>query len=48
MSQIGLSEGAAAVAPALASWLAGVGLGTTRIVADAAAPKDMIRIIAAS
>ena len=48
MSQIGLSEGAAAVAPALASWLAGVGLVTVRINAADAAAKDMIRIIAAS
>jgi two-component system response regulator FlrC len=48
MSQIGLSEGAAAVAPALASWLAGVGLPTVRINSVDAAPKDMIRIIAAS
>jgi len=48
MSQIGLSEGAAAVAPALASWLAGVGLATVRIDAVDAAAKDMIRIIAAS
>jgi len=48
MSQIGLSEGAAAVAPALASWLAGVGLATVRITAADAAPKDMIRIIALS
>ena len=48
MSQIGLSEGAAAVAPALASWLAGVGLPTVRISASDTAPKDMIRIIAAA
>ena len=48
MSQIGLSEGAAAVAPALASWLAGVGLATVRITVAEAAPKDMIRIIAVS
>lgn len=48
MSQIGLSEGAAAGDPALASWLAGVGLPTVRIQAAEAAPKDMIRIIAAS
>jgi two-component system response regulator FlrC len=48
MAQIGLSEGAAGLDPALASWLAGVGLAATRIDAAAAAPKDMIRIIAAS
>jgi len=48
MSQIGLSEGAAAVAPALAAWLAGVGLATVRINAVDAAAKDMIRIIAVS
>ena len=48
MSQIGLSEDAAGVAPALASWLAGVGLPTVRINAADAAPKDMIRIIAVS
>src|SRR3954449_8488806 len=48
MTHVGLSEGAAAVDPALASWLAGVGLAAMRIDAAAAAPKDMIRIIAAS
>ena len=48
MSQIGLSEGAAGIAPALASWLAGVGLPTLRLNAADAAPKDMIRIIAVS
>ena len=48
MTQIGLSEGAAASDPALASWLAGVGLATVRIAAGDAAPKDMIRIIAVS
>ena len=48
MTQIGLSEGAAAGDPALASWLAGVGLATSRIAAADAAPKNMIRIIAAA
>jgi len=48
MIQIGLSEGAAAADPALASWLASVGLQTARISAAEPAPKDMIRIIAAS
>ena len=48
MIQIGLSEGAAAADPALASWLASVGLQTVRITAAEPAPKDMIRIIAAS
>ena len=48
MTQIGLSEGAAAIDPALASWLAGVGLPAVRIAAGDAAPKDMIRIIAVS
>jgi two-component system response regulator FlrC len=48
MIQIGLSEGAAAGDPALVSWLAGVGLPTIRISATDAAPKGMIRIIAAT
>ena len=48
MSQICLSEGAAGIAPALASWLAGVGLPTLRLNAADPAPKDMIRIIAVS
>ena len=48
MTQIGLSEGAATVDPALASWLAGVGLPAIRINAADAAPKEMIRIIAVS
>jgi two-component system response regulator FlrC len=48
MTQIGLSEGAVAGDPALASWLAGVGLPPLRIAATDAAPKDMIRIISAS
>ena len=48
MTQIGLSEGAAASDPALASWLAGVGLPAVRIAAGDPAPKDMIRIIAVS
>ena len=48
MTQIGLSEGAAAVDPALASGLAGVGLPSIRIAAADAAPRDMIRIIAAA
>jgi two-component system, response regulator FlrC len=48
MTRIGLSEGAAAGDPALASWLAGVGLPSVRIAAGDAASKDMVRIIAAS
>jgi two-component system response regulator FlrC len=48
MTHVGLSEGAAAGDPALASWLAGVGLPTVRISTADAAPKDMVRIIAAS
>jgi two-component system response regulator FlrC len=48
MTQIGLSEGAAAIDPALASWLAGVGLPTVRVAAADPAPKDMTRIIAVS
>ncbi|HWI86130.1 MAG TPA: sigma 54-interacting transcriptional regulator [Sphingomonas sp.] len=48
MTQIGLSEGAAAGNPPLASWLAGVGLPAVRIDAADAPPKGMIRIIAAS
>ena len=48
MGQIGLSAGAAEADPALASWLAGVGLPAIRINAADAAPKDMIRIIAAT
>jgi len=48
MTQIGLSEGAAGADPALASWLAGVGLPTFRIDVADVAPKDMIRIIALS
>ena len=48
MTQIGLSEGAVAGDPALVSWLTGVGLPAVRINAADAAPKDMIRIIAAS
>jgi two-component system, response regulator FlrC len=48
MTRIGLSEGAAAANPALGPWLAGVGLATARIVAAEPAPREMVRIIAAT
>ncbi|UAK26036.1 sigma-54 interaction domain-containing protein [Sphingomonas nostoxanthinifaciens] len=45
MGQVGISEKAAAANPALAAWLAGVGLPTIRIAAETPAPRDLIRII---
>jgi len=48
MTEIGLSETAAAANPALAAWLNGVGLVTTRIAAEASAHRDAVRILDAS
>ena len=45
MGEIGLSEKAAAADPALGPWLAGVGLPTVRIAADAPAARTMVRIL---
>jgi two-component system response regulator FlrC len=48
MGQIGLSERAAAVDPALAAWLGSIGLPPVRLSAEAPAPRDMIRILDAA
>ena len=45
MDAIGLSEAAAGANPALGPWLAGIGLATTIVAADAPAHRDAIRII---